>query len=70
VYFEREVIGSLGYRHDHETVLRLLETGKIDVEWLFAPAIRLDDIVTHGFDAMAGDSGAGWLRIPVVTGEA
>lgn len=70
VYFEREVIGSLGYRHDHEAVLRLLAAGKVDVGWLFAPAIRLDDIVTHGFDVMDRDTGAGWLRIPVVTGEA
>lgn len=70
VYFEREVIGSLGYRHDHEAVLRLLEAGKIDVGWLFAPTIRLDDIVTQGFDVMDRDTGAGWLRIPVATGEA
>jgi (R,R)-butanediol dehydrogenase/meso-butanediol dehydrogenase/diacetyl reductase len=70
VYFEREVIGSLGYRHDHDAVLRLLETGKLDVGWLFAPAVKLDDIVTHGFDAMDQDSGAGWLRIPVAIGGA
>jgi (R,R)-butanediol dehydrogenase/meso-butanediol dehydrogenase/diacetyl reductase len=68
VYFEREVIGSLGYRHDHEAVLGLLAAGKLDVGWLFAPAIKLEDIVSHGLDAMAGDTGAGWLRIPVAIG--
>jgi (R,R)-butanediol dehydrogenase/meso-butanediol dehydrogenase/diacetyl reductase len=68
VYFEREIIGSLGYRHDHEAVLRLLATGKLDVAWLFAPAIALEDIVPRGFEAM--DSGARWLRIPVAIGEA
>lgn len=71
VYFEREVIGLLGYRHDHEAVLRLLETGKLDVGWLFAPAIGLEDIVTHGFEAMAdGTTSAGWLRLPVAIGGA
>lgn len=68
VYFEREVIGSLGYRHDHEAVLRLLETGKLDVAWLFAPAITLEDIVTRGFESMDSSSGASWLRIPVAIG--
>jgi threonine dehydrogenase-like Zn-dependent dehydrogenase len=68
VYFEREVIGSLGYRHDHDAVLRLLETGKLDVSWLFAPAIKLEDIVASGFEAM--DTGASWLRIPVLIGGA
>ena len=70
VYFEREIIGSLGYRYDHEAVLRLLQAGKLDVGWLFAPAIALEDIVNHGFEAMAGNSGASWLRIPVAIGGA
>ena len=70
VYFEREVIGSLGYRHDHDAVLRLLVTGRLDVRWLFAPAIKLEDIVTHGFEAMESETSAGWLRIPVAIGGA
>lgn len=68
VYFEREVIGSLGYRHDHEAVLRLLELQKLDVGWLFAPAIALEDIVTRGFEAMDADAGTARLRIPVEIG--
>ena len=68
VYFEREVIGSLGYRHDHEAVLRLLELGKLNVGWLFAPAIKLEDIITHGFEAMDADAGTARLRIPVAIG--
>jgi (R,R)-butanediol dehydrogenase/meso-butanediol dehydrogenase/diacetyl reductase len=68
VYFEREVIGALGYRHDHEAVLRLLEQGKIDVGWLFAPTIKLEDIITHGFEAMDADTGTARLRIPVAMG--
>ena len=70
VYFEREVVGSLGYRHDHEAVLGLLAAGKLDVGWLFAPDIGLEDIVTRGLDVMAGEAGAGWLRIPVAIGGA
>jgi (R,R)-butanediol dehydrogenase/meso-butanediol dehydrogenase/diacetyl reductase len=70
VYFEREVIGSLGYRHDHEAVLALLAAGKLNLGWLFAPTIKLEDIVTHGLEAMDGNAGAGWLRIAVATGGA
>ncbi|GIF25538.1 (R,R)-butanediol dehydrogenase/meso-butanediol dehydrogenase/diacetyl reductase [Actinoplanes tereljensis] len=66
VYFEREVIGSLGYRYDHEAVLRLLASGRLDVSRLFAPAIRLEDIVTDGFEA----TNTSKLRIPVAIGEA
>ncbi|MFE5027437.1 zinc-binding dehydrogenase [Streptomyces sp. NPDC056656] len=68
VYFERDVVGALGYRHDHEAVLGLLAAGKLDTDWLFAPAIALEDIVKDGFEAMTADAGAAWLRIPVTTG--
>jgi len=66
VYFEREVIGSLGYRRAHEAVLRLLETGRLDVGWLFAKPIGLEQVVSQGLDVMGSDSGTGCLRIPVV----
>lgn len=69
VYFEREVIGSLGYRNDHEAVLRLLASGRLDVGWLFAPAIALDDIVEQGLDVMRDAPPAQWLRIPVLVGD-
>jgi len=69
VYFERDIVGSLGYRHDHAAILRLLETERIDPTWLFAPAIRLEDIVTHGFRALDVGTDADRLRIPVaITG--
>lgn len=67
VYFERELIGSLGYRHNHESVIRLLESGRMDVSWLFAPAISLEAIVPSGLAAMS-TAGAPWLRIPVEIG--
>lgn len=66
VYFEREVIGSLGYRHTHAAVLRLLETGRLDVGWLFAPPIELERIVERGLGVMGSPGDAAWLRIPVV----
>lgn len=67
VYFERELLGSLGYRHNHEAVLQLVDTGRLDVSWLFAPAITLEDIVPLGLKAMTA-TGAAWLRIPVEIG--
>jgi (R,R)-butanediol dehydrogenase / meso-butanediol dehydrogenase / diacetyl reductase len=66
VYFEREVIGSLGYRRTHEPVLRLLETGRLDVGWLFAEPIELEQVISKGLDLMGSPSNASWLRIPVV----
>lgn len=68
VYFEREVIGSLGYCHDHEAVLRLLDSEKLDVDWLFAPTIELDEIVGRGFAEMDSGVPNRWLRIPVKIG--
>ena len=66
VYFEREVIGSLGYRRTHAAVLRLLETGRLDVGWLFAKPIELGQVVSQGLDVMGSPGNASWLRIPVV----
>ena len=65
VYFEREIIGSLGYRNDHATVIDLLASGRLDVEWLFAPAIGLEKIVEAGLESMKNSGAASWLRIPV-----
>jgi (R,R)-butanediol dehydrogenase/meso-butanediol dehydrogenase/diacetyl reductase len=65
VYFEREVIGCLGYRYDHETVIALIASGKLPLDALFGEAIALEDIVRNGFVRMVEDPDAP-LRIPLV----
>jgi (R,R)-butanediol dehydrogenase / meso-butanediol dehydrogenase / diacetyl reductase len=65
VYFEREIIGSLGYRFDHYTVIGLLASGSLDgIKSIFADPVDLADIVSGGFERMALDPGVP-LRIPL-----
>jgi (R,R)-butanediol dehydrogenase/meso-butanediol dehydrogenase/diacetyl reductase len=58
VYFEREVIGALGYRFDLERVVRLMEAGAVDVRPLLSDPIRLDDIVEGAFERSLNDAEA------------
>jgi (R,R)-butanediol dehydrogenase/meso-butanediol dehydrogenase/diacetyl reductase len=65
VYFEREIIGCLGYRFDHDTVIGLLASGSLhDIKPIFADPLDLADIVSGGFERMASDPGVP-LRIPL-----
>jgi (R,R)-butanediol dehydrogenase/meso-butanediol dehydrogenase/diacetyl reductase len=65
VYFERQIIGCLGYRFDHETVIGLLARGSIDgIKPIFSDPVDLANIVSHGFERMASDPGVP-LRIPL-----
>jgi (R,R)-butanediol dehydrogenase / meso-butanediol dehydrogenase / diacetyl reductase len=64
VYFEREIVGALGYRYDHPTVIGLLAAQRLDVSKLFAPSIALDNVVNDGFVAMVDDPDVAH-RIPV-----
>jgi (R,R)-butanediol dehydrogenase/meso-butanediol dehydrogenase/diacetyl reductase len=66
VYFERELVGCLGYRYDHATVLGLLANGHLDTSHLFADPIELTDLVDSGLRRMAEDPGVE-LRVPVLT---
>ena len=64
VYFERRVVGSLGYRFDHDAVLRLLAGGRVDPGPLAGEPIDLDRIVPEGFERLLRDPSAP-LRILV-----
>lgn len=68
VYFEREVIGALGYRFDHPAIIDLLSSRRLDVAHLFADEIPLTRIVPDGLQRMADDPSVP-LRIPVLPGE-
>jgi (R,R)-butanediol dehydrogenase/meso-butanediol dehydrogenase/diacetyl reductase len=63
VYFERELIGCLGYRYDHDAVLRLLSSRRLDVRELIGEAIGIDQLES-AFERMSSDPAVA-LRIPI-----
>lgn len=65
VYFEREIIGVLGYQFDHSAILQLLASGRIVTGPFLGAPIDLNDIVRFGFDLIVNDP-ASPLRIPVI----
>jgi (R,R)-butanediol dehydrogenase/meso-butanediol dehydrogenase/diacetyl reductase len=67
VYFEREIIGALGYRFDHRRVMAMLEAGETELGLLTSEPIPLSDLVSAGFDRMVEDANAP-LRILVAPG--
>lgn len=65
VYFERDVVGCLGYRFDHEGVLGLLANGRLSgLDLIYGEPIALARIVPDGLARMATDPAVP-LRIPV-----
>jgi (R,R)-butanediol dehydrogenase/meso-butanediol dehydrogenase/diacetyl reductase len=59
VYYEREVIGALGYRFDLERAVALIAAGRLDPGALLAPdPIPLDTILQEGFERSLHDEGA------------
>ena len=58
VYYEREVIGALGYRYDLERVVALLAAGRLDVSPLLCPPISLAEILGGGFERSLNDPAA------------
>jgi (R,R)-butanediol dehydrogenase / meso-butanediol dehydrogenase / diacetyl reductase len=65
VYFEREIVGCLGYRFDHDTVIGLLANGSLNgIKPIFADPVDLADVVRGGFERMASDPDVP-LRIPL-----
>jgi (R,R)-butanediol dehydrogenase/meso-butanediol dehydrogenase/diacetyl reductase len=57
VPYEREVVGSLGYRHDLPAVVGLLAAGLLDPAPLITAVVPLEDAVHGAFDALRDDRG-------------
>lgn len=55
VYFERRVVGVLGYQFDHQRVLRMLATRELPVRRLLGDVISLERIVPDGFERLLHD---------------
>jgi (R,R)-butanediol dehydrogenase / meso-butanediol dehydrogenase / diacetyl reductase len=64
VYFEREVIGALGYRFDHPAIIGLLASKRLRTDRLFGETIGLSEIVDAGLERVLAEPD-GPLRIPV-----
>ncbi|MEX2290155.1 MAG: 2,3-butanediol dehydrogenase [Mycobacteriales bacterium] len=57
VPYEREVVGSLGYRHDLPSVIGLVASGLIDPAPLITATVPLEEAVAGAFDALRDDPG-------------
>ncbi|WP_020578172.1 alcohol dehydrogenase catalytic domain-containing protein [Actinopolymorpha alba] len=57
---EKELVASLSHTYDVDfpRALRLLETGQVDGRALITDRIELDQVVTHGFDALLAEPAA------------
>lgn len=49
---EIELIGTIGYAHDHKRVIELVEQGKIDPAPFITGRIGLDGLIDEGFDQL------------------
>jgi (R,R)-butanediol dehydrogenase/meso-butanediol dehydrogenase/diacetyl reductase len=58
VFFEREVVGSLGYNHDLPKVVDLVASGRLDPTPLITGVVPLERAITDAFDTLLGDGGA------------
>lgn len=57
VPYEREVVGSLGYRHDLPSVVGLVAAGLIDPRPLITRTVPLEDAIEGAFDVLRDDRG-------------
>lgn len=57
VPYEREVVGSLGYRHDLPSVIGLIAAGLLDPAPLITATVPLEQAVPDAFDALRDDPG-------------
>lgn len=55
VPYEREVVGSLGYRHDLPRVIGLIDAGLLDPTPLITGVVPLEAAVSGAFDALLDD---------------
>jgi (R,R)-butanediol dehydrogenase / meso-butanediol dehydrogenase / diacetyl reductase len=57
VTYEREIHGSLGYRHDLPRVVELLRTGSFDPSPMITGAVPLEEAVEGAFEVLLADRG-------------
>lgn len=55
---EIELVGTIGYAHDHRRVIELVEQGKVDLAPFITGRIGLDELVSKGFDELINNNEA------------
>jgi len=56
VFFEKEIIGSLGYNDEFSTVLSYLKDGRLQAEPMITKKIKIDDLLDQGFKELIENS--------------
>ena len=51
---EVEIVPSCGYRHVYPDLIGLIAAGVVDPSVIVTREVRLDDVVTEGFERLAG----------------
>lgn len=57
IFFERELVGSIGYRNDVGRAVELMAAGHLTPERLVTDRIALEDAAVNAFEALAVDRG-------------
>ena len=66
VLTEKNIVGSIIYKgNDYETVVKMLDDGRIPAKGYVTKRIALEDIVSEGFETLAGPEKKGHVKIIV-----
>lgn len=68
VPYEREIIGSLGYRDDLPVVVDMLADGLIDATPLITDVVTLEDAIERGFEGLARSADASIKTLVALSG--
>lgn len=54
VFFEKKIVGTMGYRSNYPSTIALMSNGKIKTEGWITKKVHLNDIVKEGFETLSG----------------
>ena len=49
---ELEIRGTIGYVNNHKDIIKLVEDGLVDLEPFITQRIKLDDLISEGFETL------------------
>lgn len=65
VFFEKKIVGTMGYRNNYPTTIAHMNNGNIKTEGWITKKIHLDDIVEEGFETLCGPDKKNHVKILV-----
>lgn len=65
VFFEKKIVGTMGYRNNYPTTITHMNNGNIKTEGWITKKIHLDDIVEEGFETLCGPDKKNHVKILV-----